>query len=124
MKAHPQPGRRVVVTGMGCVSPLGNGAVATWEAAVQGRSGIAPITSFDTTGFPVTFAGEVKGELDLGDLNRKDARRIDRVIALALDAAQEALGQSGLVIDDDNRERVGVAIGTGSAPRARAITAN
>ncbi|MGH0028685.1 MAG: beta-ketoacyl-ACP synthase II [Myxococcota bacterium] len=113
MRAHEVPGRRVVVTGMGCVSPLGHGVDATWEAAVAGRSGIAPITCFDTTDFPVTFAGEVKGELDLGEIGRKDARRLDRVIALALDAARQAMIDSGLAVDDDNRERIGVAIGSG-----------
>lgn len=113
MTNGPRHARRVVVTGMGCVSPLGNGVAATWEAAVQGRSGIAPITRFDTTGYPVTFAGEVKGDLDLGDVNRKDARRLDRVISLALDASREALAAAGLVVDDDNRERIGVSIGSG-----------
>jgi 3-oxoacyl-[acyl-carrier-protein] synthase II len=103
----------VVVTGMGCVSPLGNGVDASWEAAVQGRSGIAPITRFDATDYPVTFAGEVKGDLLLEGVSRKDARRLDRVIALSLDASREAIARAGLVIDDANRERIGVSIGSG-----------
>jgi len=98
---------------MGCVSPLGNGVDATWEAAVQGRSGIATITRFDASDYPVTFAGEVKGELALEGVNRKDARRLDRVIALSLDASREAITQAGLVIEDANRERIGVSIGSG-----------
>jgi 3-oxoacyl-[acyl-carrier-protein] synthase II len=103
----------VVVTGLGAVTPLGIGAEETWRAALDGRSGVGPITCFDASEYPVRFAAEVKGELDLGDLPAKEARRIDRVIALALVAAREALAHSGLSIGDANRERVGVAIGSG-----------
>jgi 3-oxoacyl-[acyl-carrier-protein] synthase II len=103
----------VVVTGLGCVTPLGEGAAATWQAAVEGRSGIAEIRSFDAAGYPVRFAGEVKGQLALGDLHPKEARRLDRVVALSLAAAGEALTDSGLEVCDDNRERIGVAIGSG-----------
>jgi 3-oxoacyl-[acyl-carrier-protein] synthase II len=106
-------GRRVVVTGMGCVTPLGADAPATWEAAAKGRSGIESIRSFDASEFPVSFAGEVKDPLDLEDLNPKERRRIDRVIGLALVAAREALSDAALEIGEDNRERVGVAIGSG-----------
>jgi 3-oxoacyl-[acyl-carrier-protein] synthase II len=74
--------RRVVVTGLGCVTPLGGDVESTWEAAVEGRSGIGPFTRFDTRGFPVRFGGEVRGELDLGDVAPKEARRLDRMIAL------------------------------------------
>jgi len=107
------PERRVVVTGLGAVTPLGIGVDETWRAAVEGRSGVAPITAFDPADYPVRFAAEVKGELDLGDLSVKEARRLDRVICLALVAAREALAHSGLEISDANRERVGVAIGSG-----------
>jgi 3-oxoacyl-[acyl-carrier-protein] synthase II len=106
-------GRRVVVTGLGAVTPLGIGVDETWRAALEGRSGVAPITAFDVSEYPVRFAAEVKGELDLGDLSVKEARRLDRVISLALVAAREALAQAGLEIGDANRERVGVAIGSG-----------
>jgi 3-oxoacyl-[acyl-carrier-protein] synthase II len=103
----------VVVTGMGCVTPLGGTADATWQAAVQGRSGVDVVRSFDVTDYPVRIAGEVKDPLDLDDLNPKERRRLDRVIALALVAAREALADSRLAIVDDNRQRIGVAIGSG-----------
>jgi 3-oxoacyl-[acyl-carrier-protein] synthase II len=107
------PRRRVVVTGMGCVTPLGANAEATWQAAVQGRSGIDLVRSFDVTDYPVRIAGEVKDPLDLDELNPKERRRLDRVIALALVAAREALADARLEIGDDNRRRIGVAIGSG-----------
>jgi 3-oxoacyl-[acyl-carrier-protein] synthase II len=103
----------VVVTGLGAVTPLGIGVDETWRAAIEGRSGVGAITAFDPSDYPVRFAAEVKGELDLGDLSVKEARRLDRVISLALVAAREALAHSGLEIGDANRERVGVAIGSG-----------
>jgi 3-oxoacyl-[acyl-carrier-protein] synthase II len=85
----------------------------TWDAAVKGRSGVRDITRFDAADFPVRFAAEVPGALDLSDLHPKEARRVDRSIALALVATAEALEDAGLVIDDGNRERVAVAIGSG-----------
>jgi 3-oxoacyl-[acyl-carrier-protein] synthase II len=105
--------RRVVVTGVGCVTPLGIGVDRTWRAVIEGRSGIGAITRFDASDFPVRFAGELREELDLSALPSKEARRLDRAIALALVAADEAIAQAGLVVNDDNRERVGVVIGTG-----------
>jgi 3-oxoacyl-[acyl-carrier-protein] synthase II len=103
----------VVVTGLGAVTPLGGDAPTTWRAAVEGRSGIAAIDTFDASEYPVRFAAAVKGELELGDMPPKEVRRLDRVIALALVAAREALQQSGLEVRDANRERIGVAIGSG-----------
>lgn len=105
--------RRVVVTGLGCVSPLGIDAASTWEAAIAGRSGIAPIAGFDTADFPVRFAGEVSEPLPLDHLPPKEVRRLDRVIALALVAAAESLGESGLDLEAADRDRIGVAIGSG-----------
>jgi 3-oxoacyl-[acyl-carrier-protein] synthase II len=105
--------RRVAITGLGCATPLGVGAEATWAAAVEGRSGIRAITRFDATDYPVRFAGEVPGELDLSDVPPKEARRIDRVIALALVAAREALADASLAPDESSRDRIGVAIGSG-----------
>src|SRR5262245_49320849 len=106
------PRRRILVTGLGCVSPLGADAAASFEAAVAGRSGIRPLRGFDTTGFPVRFGGEVPGELDLGGVPPKEARRLDRVILFAVAAAREAaadaLGAAKLDAD-----RAGVAIGSG-----------
>jgi len=101
------------VTGVGCATPLGIGVDRTWSALIEGRSGIGPITRFDASAFPVRFAGELREEIDLSALPSKEARRIDRAIALTLAAAGEAIDQAGLAVDDGNRERVGVAIGTG-----------
>ncbi len=103
----------IVVTGMGAVSPLGNDLRSTWGAIVRGKSGIAPITRFDTTGYETTIAGEVKDFDAAARLGRKDARRTDRYTHYAVGAAQEALEQSGLAIDDANADRVGVLIGSG-----------
>jgi 3-oxoacyl-[acyl-carrier-protein] synthase II len=101
------------VTGFGCATPLGGGVDDTWDAAVRGRSGVRDITRFDAADFPVRFAAEVSEPLDLSNLPPKEARRIDRSIALALVAADEAIEHAGLVIDDTNRERVAVTIGSG-----------
>jgi 3-oxoacyl-[acyl-carrier-protein] synthase II len=105
--------RRVVVTGIGCVTPLGIGVDQTWSAALAGHSGVRRITRFDASEFPSQIAGEVPGELDLSDVPAKEARRLDRTIVFALVAAREALEGSKLTIDDSNRERIGVAVGSG-----------
>ena len=105
--------RRVVITGLGCATPLGVGAERTWKAAVEGRSGIREITRFDPSDYPVRFAGEVPEEIDLSDLPPKEVRRLDRVVALGHVASREALASSGLEVNDDNRDRIGVAVGSG-----------
>ncbi|MEM7408955.1 MAG: beta-ketoacyl-ACP synthase II [Myxococcota bacterium] len=105
--------RSVVVTGVGCASPLGATLDTTWSAAAAGESGIRAITRFDSSEYPVHFAGEVPGEIDLSDVPAKEARRLDRTIVLALGATREALQGSKLQIDDSNRTRVGVAVGSG-----------
>jgi 3-oxoacyl-[acyl-carrier-protein] synthase II len=105
--------RRVVVTGFGCVTPLGADAAATFAAAVAGRSGIGRLRRFDATGFPVQIGGEAPDELDLGDAPPKEARRLDRVIALAVAAAREAAADAGLGDAKLDRDRAGVAIGSG-----------
>jgi beta-ketoacyl-acyl-carrier-protein synthase II len=105
--------KKVVVTGLGIVCPVGNDVCEAWESVVAGRSGIAPITRFDTTGYETTFAGEVKGFDPVARLGKKDARRTDRYTHFAVAAALEALAQAGLVIDEVNAERVGVLIGSG-----------
>jgi 3-oxoacyl-[acyl-carrier-protein] synthase II len=92
---------------------LGVGIERTWKAAVKGRSGVREITRFDADGYPVRFAGEVPDAVDLSELPPKEARRLDRTIALALVSANEAIANAGLVIDDSNRDRIGVAIGSG-----------
>ena len=104
---------RVVVTGMGAVTPLGLDVPATWQGIKEARSGASPITRFDTAGFDTKFAAEVKGFDPLSILDRKEARRTDRVIQYALAAADEALRTSELRITPENGERIGVLIGSG-----------
>lgn len=107
------PRTRVVVTGMGCVSPLGNDVSTTWENLIAGKSGIGPITLFDTDGFKTRIGGEVKNFDPEALFGRRIARRTDRFTQFGLGATNEALQQSELEITDDNRDRVGVVIGTG-----------
>ncbi len=108
------PGRRgVVITGMGCVTPLGLDLDATWRAAVDGRSGVRTIERFDTEGYPVTLAGQLPGEPDLGDMPDKEARRLDRFAAYGIAAADQALSDAGFTDGAFDPDRVGVAIGTG-----------
>lgn len=104
---------RVVITGLGCVSPLGNNVQQTWENALAGKSGAAPITHFDASQFETRIAAEVKG-FDAAELfGRKEARRMDRYTQFAVATAQEALKDSGLQITEENRERIGAFIGSG-----------
>jgi 3-oxoacyl-[acyl-carrier-protein] synthase II len=105
--------RRVVITGVGLVSPLGVGTRETWDAAVAGRSGIAPITLFDAARYPARFAGEVKHFDPLNWLEKKDVKKCARFIQFAIAGATMAMQQSGLVIDAANAPRVGVIIGSG-----------
>ncbi|ANE46175.1 3-oxoacyl-ACP synthase [Paenibacillus swuensis] len=104
---------RVVITGMGIISPLGNNVHTFWNGLVEGKSGISPIESFDTTSYKTKIAGSVR-DFD-GDerFGRKEARRMDRFVQFAVAAADQALSDSGLVMDYMNRERVGVYIGSG-----------
>ncbi len=105
--------KRVVVTGLGCVSPLGNNVPDTWSSLLAGKSGAGPITRFDATKYKTRFAAEVKGFDPVALLGARDAHKFDRYAQLAIAAAQEALTHSGLTIDDSNRDRVGILIGTG-----------
>lgn len=104
---------RVVVTGMGLITPCGTGLQKSWSSIVEGKSGIKPITGFDTTDFETKFAGEVDDFDPKQWMDPKDARRNDRFIQFAVAAAQMAMEQSGLVIDERNAERVGVIVGAG-----------
>lgn len=106
-------GRRVVVTGMGAVSPLGLSVASTWAGLAAGRSGIAPITLFDTGGLEVRIAGEVKGFDPTAFMEAKEARRTDRFTQFALAALHEALAQSRLVIDAGDAPGVAVIVGAG-----------
>jgi 3-oxoacyl-[acyl-carrier-protein] synthase II len=103
----------VVVTGIGMLCGVGKTAPEVWNNLLAGKSGMAPITSFDTTGFSVTFAAEVKGFNPLDFMDKKEARKMGRFIHFALAASHEALLHSGLKIDSSNAERVGVHIGSG-----------
>jgi 3-oxoacyl-[acyl-carrier-protein] synthase II len=106
--------RRVVITGIGLVTPVGNDTSSTWEALCAGRSGIAPITSFDASNQEVRFAGEVKGFDPTPYFeNRKEIRRNDPFVHLALGAARQALDDAGFCITPENADSVGVLIGTG-----------
>jgi 3-oxoacyl-[acyl-carrier-protein] synthase II len=105
--------RRVVVTGVGLVSALGVGTEQTWQNLLAGKSGAAPITHFDTTGFPVTFAAEVKGFDPLRFVEKRDVKKMGLFIQFAMAAAEFAMAQSGLKITPDIAERAGVYIGSG-----------
>ncbi len=105
--------RRVVVTGVGLLSPLGVGTEATWEGLVAGRSGVGPITRFDASTFSVRIAGEVKGFYPGLVMEPKEARKYDTFIHYALAATDMALEMSGLKITAENAPRVGVVIGSG-----------
>jgi 3-oxoacyl-[acyl-carrier-protein] synthase II len=113
MARTPQQRRRVVVTGLGCVTPLGGDVATTWDAALAGRSGVGEISRFDAADFPVRFAAECRGELDLGDLPAKEVRRLDRSVALSLAAVRQALADAELASTPETRDRMGVAIGSG-----------
>jgi 3-oxoacyl-[acyl-carrier-protein] synthase II len=102
-----------VITGLGLVCGVGNTAPEVWEKLVSGASGMAPITGFDTTGFPVRFAAEVKNFDPLNFVDKKEARKMGRFIHFAFAATQEAMEQSGLKITPEIAERVGVFIGSG-----------
>ena len=105
--------RRVVVTGIGLVTPLGIGRDETWNAIVAGKSGIAPTTLFDVTDFATKFSGEVKGFDPTRWIEKREAKNLDRFLQLGIVAAQLAKDDAGLVIDESNAERVGVYIGAG-----------
>jgi 3-oxoacyl-[acyl-carrier-protein] synthase II len=105
--------RRVVVTGVGLVSALGNTSAETWAGLLAGRSGIAPITHFEASNFPVRFAGEVKGFDPEKFIPKKEVKKMDVFIHYAIAAAQEAMTQSQLQVTPENAVRVGTYIGSG-----------
>ncbi len=105
--------RRVVVTGVGIVSPLGTGVEKTWDALINGRSGIDKITRFDASKLPTQIAGEVKDFVAEDFIEKKEIKKMDLFIQYGLAASQEALEDSGLEITDENAERVGVQVGSG-----------
>jgi 3-oxoacyl-[acyl-carrier-protein] synthase II len=105
--------KRVVVTGLGTINPLGNDVKTTWENALAGKSGAGPITHFDASLFKTQFACEVK-DFDPNNLfERKEARKYDRYSQFAIHAAKEAMEDSGLDLDKENRDRIGVIFSAG-----------
>ena len=105
--------RRVVVTGIGIISPLGIGIEENWSAIINGRSGIGPITRFDVESFPVKFAGEVKGFDAEQYMEHKEVKKMDRFIHFAVAASEQALKDSGYKITEKNADRIGVQVGVG-----------
>jgi 3-oxoacyl-[acyl-carrier-protein] synthase II len=105
--------RRVVVTGMGLVTPLGTGIEKNWEALMAGRSGIGPITRFEVSDFPVRIAGEVRDFNPQDWIEKKDVKKMDLFIQYAVAVAEQAMRQSALKIDESIAERVGVLVGVG-----------
>jgi beta-ketoacyl-acyl-carrier-protein synthase II len=105
--------KRVVVTGMGVISPVGLDVATAWRNVVAGRSGIGPISLFDTEEMDVRIAGEAQGFEATNYMSAKEARRTDRFTQFAIAALDEAMGQAGLVIDEENAGEVGVIVGSG-----------
>lgn len=105
--------KRVVITGLGCISPLGNTVDEAWQALLAGKSGAGPITHFDASQHKTRFACEVKNFDPAALFGSREARRMDRFTQFALAAAQQALAHSGLDVNDSNRDRVGVVVGSG-----------
>lgn len=105
--------RRVVVTGLGCVSPVGNSVAESWQSLMSGRTGIANITRFDASGLSVHFAGEVKGFNMEDYVAAKEARHMDVFIHYGIAAGLQALDDSGLEVTEANAERLGVMVGSG-----------
>lgn len=105
--------RRVVVTGLGALTPVGNDVATTWANLVAGQSGAGPITQFDPANFKTKFACEVKGFDPVPILGKKEARRMDRFTQFAVAVSKQALDDSGWVVTPDNETRIGVMIGSG-----------
>lgn len=104
---------RVVITGLGVISPLGNDIDTFWNHLIQGKSGVSTITRFDTSDFAVKIAAEVKDFNPLDFMNKKDAKRMDRFVQFAVAASKMALEHAGLDMDKVEKERVGTYIGSG-----------
>ena len=105
--------RRIVITGLGMLTPVGNSVEETWKNIVAGKSGIAPITAFDTTDFPVKISGSVKDFDATQYIEKKDLKKMDIFIHYGIAAGIQAMEDAGLVVTDENAERIGVAIGSG-----------
>ena len=114
-------GRRVVVTGLGAVTPIGNTVAETWDGFVNGRNGVAPVTLFDASDMDVQHAAEVKGFSPAGAASPKDLRQMERGVQFALVAAREAVADAGLEYSDEEAERVGAVVGTAAGGVIRVI---
>lgn len=108
-----QLAKRVVITGLGVISPIGNDIQTFWKHAIEGKSGVGPVTTFDTSEYSTRIAAEVKGYDPLDHFDRKEARRMDRFVQFAVVAAKQALNHSGLNMEKLDPDRVGVYIGSG-----------
>jgi 3-oxoacyl-[acyl-carrier-protein] synthase II len=113
--------RRVVITGLGAVTPLGNTVAETWDGFINGRNGVAPVTLFDTSDMDLHHAAEVKGFSAVGAANPKDLRQMERGVQFALVAAREAVADAGLEFSDEEAERVGAIVGTAAGGFIRAV---
>ncbi|MDY7575135.1 beta-ketoacyl-ACP synthase II [Actimicrobium sp. CCI2.3] len=105
--------RRVVITGLGCISPVGNTVSDAWNAVLEGQSGIATITKFDATAFSTRFAGEVKNFNVEEYMLAKEARHMDAFIHYGMAAGIQAMQDSGLIVTEENADRIGVIVGSG-----------
>lgn len=105
--------RRVVVTGLGIISPVGNDIASAWDSITAGRSGIGPVTRFDVSSFPTRIAGEVKGFDVSAYMSPKEARHFDTFIHYGIAAGSQALKDSGIEVSEANADRIGVVIGSG-----------
>jgi 3-oxoacyl-[acyl-carrier-protein] synthase II len=105
--------KRVVITGMGCISPLGNDVSTLWSNILAGKSGVGFITHYDTSRFEVKIGAEIKDFDGIALFGTRDARRMDRFVQFALAAAFQAVKHADLVITESNRDRIGVMLGTG-----------
>jgi 3-oxoacyl-[acyl-carrier-protein] synthase II len=105
--------RRVVITGLGILSPVGNGLDQAWDNIINGRSGIGPITKFDASLLPSRFAGEIKDFNPADWMSAKEVRRMDSFIHYGIAATKMAIDDAGLVVSEENAERIGVNVGSG-----------
>ena len=105
--------RRVVITGLGIVSPVGNGIAEAWDNTINGRGGIGPITHFDASALPTRFAGEVKNFNPADWMSPKEVRRMDTFIHFGIAATRMAMDDAGLEVTEQNAERIGVNVGSG-----------
>jgi 3-oxoacyl-[acyl-carrier-protein] synthase II len=105
--------RRVVITGLGILSPVGNGLDQAWDNIINGRSGIGPITKFDASLLPSRFAGEIKNFNPADWMSAKEVRRMDSFIHYGIAATKMAIDDAGLIVNDENAERIGVNVGSG-----------